>query len=195
MPETQNLNQKPIILAITGASGAVLGIRALEFLKEAHVETHLVISYAARQTIELETNRSLDAVIALADFYYDPDDLSAPIASGSFATRGMLVIPCSIKSLSSIANSYADNLITRAADVCLKEGRPLLLAVREAPYHRGHLRLMDLAARVGAIIFPPIPSFYGHPASLDDMIDNLVSRMLLRIGIDMGKHTIWNDKH
>jgi flavin prenyltransferase len=195
LPEMQILSPKRIILAITGASGAVLGIRALEFLKEAHIETHLVISHAARQTIKLETNRDLDEVIGLADFYYDPDDLGAAIASGSFTTHGMLVIPCSIKTLSAIANSFADNLIMRAADVCLKEGRPLLLAVRETPYHRGHLRLMDLAARMGAVIFPPVPAFYGHPASLDDIIDNLVSRMLMRIGIDTGKHTVWKERY
>jgi flavin prenyltransferase len=195
MSEAQSPSTKRIILAITGASGAILGLRALDMLRDADCETHLVISSAARQTIMLETNRSPDEIISQADFNYDPSDLAAPIASGSFVTAGMLVIPCSIKTLSSIANCYADHLIPRAADVCLKEGRPLLLAVRETPYHRGHLRLMNLAVRMGAIIYPPIPAFYGDPVSLNDMVDNLVARMLLRIGIDTGKHTIWNKNH
>jgi flavin prenyltransferase len=192
MTEIENRARKRIILAITGASGANLGIRALDMLREAGCETHLVISPAARQTILLETNQNPDEIAAQADFHYDVADLAASIASGSFTTAGMLIIPCSIKTLSSIANCYTDNLIPRAADVCLKEGRPLLLAVRETPYHRGHLRLMGMAARMGAVIFPPVPAFYGSPLSLDDMFDNLVARMLLRIGIDTGKYIIWD---
>jgi 4-hydroxy-3-polyprenylbenzoate decarboxylase len=160
-------------------------------LKESGVETHLIVSEAARATIRQETDWKIEDVLALAAVRYDPGNLGAAVASGSFVTGGMLVLPCSIKTLSAIANSYTDTLIARAADVCLKEGRPLVLAVREAPFHPGHLRLMALAARAGAIIFPPIPSFYGRPESLDEMIDNLVGRMLLRLGIDNSAYTRW----
>ena len=180
-----------LILAITGASGAILGIRALELLRQAGVETHLIVSQAAQATITQETDWKLEDVLALASVSYDPEDMGAAIASGSFVTYGMLVVPCSIKTLSAIANSFTHNLVARAADVCLKEGRPLLLAVRETPFHPGHLRLMTLAARSGAIIFPPIPSFYGRPQTLDEAIDNLVGRMLLRLGIDNSAYTRW----
>ncbi|HEX2997670.1 MAG TPA: UbiX family flavin prenyltransferase [Anaerolineales bacterium] len=183
---------KRIILAITGASGAILGIRALELLKEAEVETHLVISPAAEQTIASETDWSLADVKALAFTCYEPDDIGACIASGSFVTDGMLVVPCSIKTLSGIANSYADNLIVRAADVCLKEGRTLILTVRETPLHPGHLQLMQDAARVGAVIFPPVPAFYGKAQTVDELIDNLAGRILLRLGIENGHYHHWN---
>ncbi|MBN2387534.1 MAG: UbiX family flavin prenyltransferase [Anaerolineales bacterium] len=182
---------KRVILAITGASGAVLGIRTLELLNEAGIETHLVVSQAARQTLPGETGRTVAQVAALAAFCYDPGDIAAQIASGSFVTEGMLVVPCSIKTLSGIANSYSDNLVVRAADVCLKEGRPLLLAVRETPLHRGHLRLMQLAAEAGAVIFPPIPSFYGGPQTVDDLVTNLAGRILLRLGIANAHYSRW----
>lgn len=180
-----------IIVAITGASGAILGIRALQMLREAGVETHLIVSDSARTTIVQETDWRAEDVIALASVHYDPEDTGAAIASGSFVSSGMLVAPCSIKTLSAIANSFAHNLVARAADVCLKEGRPLVLAVREAPFHAGHLRLMSLAAKAGAIIFPPIPSFYGRPQTLDEAIDNLVGRILLRLGIDNPAYPRW----
>jgi 4-hydroxy-3-polyprenylbenzoate decarboxylase len=180
-----------VILAITGASGSILGLRLLELLNEAGVETHLVISAGAKLTIPRETGREIAAVAASASYHYETSDLGAAIASGSFVTQGMLIAPCSIKTLSAVANSYADNLIARAADVCLKEGRPLLLAVREAPYHRGHLRLMDLAARAGAIIYPPIPFFYGGPQSLDEVVTQIAGRMLLRLGIDNPAYPRW----
>ncbi len=180
-----------LILAITGASGAILGVRALEMLNAAGAETHLIVSEAARATLAQETDRRLEDLVPLAAATYDPGDLGAPVASGSFVTQGMLVAPCSIKTLSAIANSFSHNLVARAADVCLKEGRPLVLAVRETPLHRGHLRLMDLAARAGAVIFPPIPAFYGRPKSLEDAIDNLVGRMLLRMGIENLAYTKW----
>jgi flavin prenyltransferase len=180
-----------LILAITGASGAILGIRALEMLRQANVETHLVITASARVTIAQETDRRVEDIIALASHSYDPEDMGAAIASGSFVTRGMLVVPCSIKTLSAIANSFSHNLVARAADVCLKEGRPLVLAVREAPLHRGHIRLMSLAAKSGAILFPPIPAFYGRPQSLEEVVDGMVGRMLLRLGIDNSAYTRW----
>ncbi len=182
---------KRLILGITGASGSILGVRVLELLKEAGVETHLVISAGARRTLPLETGRSTAEVEELASFHYSPSDLEAVIASGSCLTHGMAIIPCSIKTLSGVANSYADNLIVRAADVCLKEGRPLLLAVRETPLHRGHLRLMDLAAKSGAIIFPPIPFFYGGPKNLDEVVTQIAGRMLLRLGIDNPAYPRW----
>ncbi len=181
----------PLLISITGASGAILGIRALELLKQVDVTAHLIISRAAEYTIEQETGWKVDEVKSLAEVCYDPEDLGAPVASGSYLTRGMLVVPCSIKTLSAIANSFTDNLIARAADVCLKEGRPLLLAVRETPLHLGHLHLMQLAVQNGAILFPPIPAFYGRPADLDALITGLVGRMLLRIGIDNPAYPRW----
>ena len=172
-----------VIVALTGASGAILGIRALERLRALGVETHLVISAAAHITIAQETDWKVSDVQALAHVSHDPRNIGATIASGSFPAHGMLVIPCSIKTLSGIANSYADDLIVRAADVTLKEGRPLVLVVRETPLHRGHLRLMDLAARAGAVIFPPVPAFYQRPATLDELVDQTVARAVQRLGI------------
>jgi flavin prenyltransferase len=182
---------KRVILAITGASGAILGIRALELLKTAGMETHLIISSAARQTLTIETKWKLEELEALASACYDPHQIGACIASGSFVTSGMLVAPCSIKTLSGIANSYANNLVVRAADVCLKEGRKLILAVRETPLHAGHLRLMKAVTRAGGVIFPPVPSFYGNPLTVDDLVTNLAARMLLRLGIDTEIYDRW----
>jgi 4-hydroxy-3-polyprenylbenzoate decarboxylase len=181
-----------VILAITGASGAILGIRALELLKEAGIETHLVISRAAQQIIKSETDWDLAAVEALAAANYAPQDTGARLASGSFVTEGMLVVPCSIKTLSGVANSYADNLVVRAADVCLKEGRRLILVVRETPLHPGHLRLMQLAAEAGAVIFPPIPAFYAGPKTIDELVTNLAGRILLRMGIENEHYRRWD---
>lgn len=185
------MSDLPLIVAITGASGAILGVRALELLVEAGIPVHLVISRAARKTLAMETGLSCEQVSAYAAAAYEPDDLAAPIASGSFRTRGMLIAPCSIKTLSAVANSYSSNLIARAADVCLKEGRPLLLAVRETPLHRGHLRLMSLAARAGAVIFPPVPVFYARPQSAAEIVTALAARMLLRLGIDTPGYPRW----
>ncbi|MCD4672509.1 MAG: UbiX family flavin prenyltransferase [Anaerolineaceae bacterium] len=181
-----------IILAITGATGAILGIRALELLHQADVETHLIISEPARLTISRETSWEPGQIKALADFVYQPDNIAAPIASGSFSTQGMLILPCSIKTLSQVANAHADNLIARSADVCLKEGRPLILAVRETPLHRGHIRLMDLAAKSGAVIAPPMPVFYHRPQSLDEMTDMIVSRLLKRLGLHLPDSYQWS---
>jgi 4-hydroxy-3-polyprenylbenzoate decarboxylase len=183
---------KRIILAITGASGAIYGLRALETLERLGIETHLVITPVGIRVLKEETNRLPSDLRHLTAQVWQPEDLSAPIASGSFATDGMLVAPCSIKTLSGIANSYAENLVQRAADVCLKEGRPLLLAVRETPLHPGHLRLMSQAAEAGAVIFPPIPAFYHHPKSIDDLINATVGRMLARIGIANDLVQPWN---
>jgi len=172
-----------LIVAISGASGAILGIRLLLALQRMQVETHLIVSAAGRATITHETDWRVEQVFALADRVYAPADVAAPIASGSFLTRGMIVMPCSIKSLSGIANSYSADLLARAADVALKEGRPLALVVREAPLHAGHLELMLKAARLGAIIFPPVPMFYARPGSLEEMADQIAGRVLERIGI------------
>mgnify|MGYP001082262038 FL=1 len=179
------------MVGITGASGAILGIRLLQALPPLGIESHLVLSPAAQATIAQETNWEVSQVQALASVSYNTQDIGAAIASGSYATRGMVIIPCSIKTLSAVANSYTDNLLTRAADVTLKEGRPLLLVVRETPLHRGHLRLMDLAARAGAVIFPPVPAFYTRPQTVDEMVDNTVGRILARLGIANTGYSVW----
>jgi 4-hydroxy-3-polyprenylbenzoate decarboxylase len=186
----QNLR---LVVGISGASGAILGIRMLEVLKALKIETHLVISPSAHTTILQETTWKPDTVLAMASHTYPYSDTGATIASGSFLTHGMVVIPCSIKSLSAIANSYSADLLSRAADVTLKEGRPLVLVVREAPLHPGHIRLMKLAADAGAVIFPPVPAFYARTASMDDMVDNIVGRVLARMGIDNELYTRWKE--
>jgi 4-hydroxy-3-polyprenylbenzoate decarboxylase len=180
-----------LVVGITGASGVILGVRLLETLRGTQIETHLVLSSAAAATLAEETSWKVSDVQALAGVTYNNRDIGAAIASGSYATRGMVVIPCSIKTLSAIANSYAADLLTRAADVTLKEGRPLVLVVREAPLHRGHLRLLSLAAEAGATIFPPAPAFYAHPQSLDDVVNNIVGRVLARLGIENDLYLPW----
>lgn len=180
-----------LVVGITGASGAIYGVRILEVLRSMSVETHLVVTDPARLTICLEMERTLQEVLALAAHTYTPEDFAAPIASGSCATAGMVVAPCSIKTLSAIAQSHADNLLVRAADVTLKEGRPLLLVVRETPLHVGHLRLMVRAAENGAIIFPPVPAFYAHPQTLGEMVDHTVGRILARLGFPNALYPPW----
>jgi len=182
-----------MILAITGASGAIYGLRALQALKTLQFEVHLIMSKVGARVLTQETGISLSEIRAMADFTHAADDLGAPIASGSFLTDGMLITPCSIKTLSGVANSYAENLIQRAADVCLKEGRPLLLAVRETPLHSGHLRLMLQASQAGAILFPPIPSFYQQPKTIEDLVEATVGRMLARVGIQNTLYHPWGE--
>lgn len=177
---------KRLIVGISGASGAIYGVRLLQVLRNVPgVETHLVMSQAARQTLSLETDLSLRDVQALADVVHDARDIAASISSGSFKTAGMVILPCSIKTLSGIVNSYTDTLVTRAADVMLKERRPLVLCVRETPLHLGHLRLMTQAAELGAVIMPPVPAFYHRPQSLDDVINQTVNRVLDQFDIDL----------
>ncbi|ENL6904201.1 UbiX family flavin prenyltransferase [Enterobacter ludwigii] len=177
---------KRLIVGLSGASGAIYGVRLLQVLRDvAEVETHLVMSQAARQTLSLETDLSLRDVQALADVVHDVRDIAASISSGSFKTAGMVILPCSIKTLSGIVNSYTDTLVTRAADVVLKERRPLVLCVRETPLHLGHLRLMTQAAELGAVIMPPVPAFYHRPVSLDDVINQTVNRVLDQFDIDL----------
>jgi 4-hydroxy-3-polyprenylbenzoate decarboxylase len=183
--------RKRVVLAITGASGAILGIRTLELLRKSAIETHLVISEAARRTIPIETGWSVADVHALANFCYEPQQIGARIASGSYTTLGMLVVPCSIKTLSGVAHSFADGLILRAADVCLKEGRKLILALRETPLHQGHLRLMKDATEAGAIIFPMVPAFYAGLQTLDEIVTDLAGRILLRFGIENDAYSRW----
>ena len=177
---------KRLIVGISGASGAIYGVRLLQVLRDvAGVETHLVMSQAARQALSLETDLSLRDVQALADVVHDARDIAASISSGSFKTAGMVILPCSIKTLSGIVNSYTDTLVTRAADVVLKERRPLVLCVRETPLHLGHLRLMTQAAELGAVIMPPVPAFYHRPQTLDDVINQTVNRVLDQFDIDL----------
>lgn len=177
---------KRLIVGISGASGAIYGVRLLQVLRDVtDIETHLVMSQAARQTLSLETDFSLREVQALADVTHDARDIAASISSGSFQTLGMVILPCSIKTLSGIVHSYTDGLLTRAADVVLKERRPLVLCVRETPLHLGHLRLMTQAAEIGAVIMPPVPAFYHRPQSLDDVINQTVNRVLDQFAITL----------
>lgn len=185
------MRKQRLVVGISGSSGAILGIRLLEALKPAPIETHLIITPSARLTIEQETDWKVADVLALATAHYRPNDISAPLASGSFDTLGMVVIPCSVKSLSAIANSYSGDLLTRAADVTLKEGRSLLLVLREAPLHAGHIRLMQQAVENGAVIFPPVPAFYTRPQTLDEIVDNIVGRVLSRLGIENDLYLQW----
>lgn len=167
------------VVGISGASGVIYGIRMLEVLQAvADVETHLVMSTAAAQTIGLETDYDPAFVEALADVNYRFRDIAAAIASGSFLTMGMIVLPCSMKTLSGIALSYSDNLLLRAADVTLKDRRPLILVPRETPFHLGHLRLLTQVTEMGAIVAPPMPAFYHRPQSVDDIINQTVNRLL-----------------
>ncbi|MGL5119902.1 MAG: UbiX family flavin prenyltransferase [Plesiomonas shigelloides] len=175
-----------LIVGISGASGAQYGIRLLQVLQPlAQIETHLIISQAARRTIALETDFSLREVTALADVYHDVRDIAASVSSGSYRTAGMVILPCSVKTLSGIVHSYADDLLVRAADVVLKERRTLVLGVRETPLHLGHLRLMTQAAELGAVIMPPVPAFYHRPQTLDDIIDQTVNRVLDQFAIEL----------
>lgn len=175
-----------LIVGISGATGALYGVRLLEVLKAVpEVETHLIASAAARQTLALETNYSWREVQALADEIHDVRDIAAPLSSGSFKTCGMVILPCSIKTLSAIVHSYSDTLLTRAADVILKERRKLVLGVRETPLHVGHLRMMTTAAELGAIIMPPVPAFYHRPKTIDDIVDQTINRVLDQFDIQL----------
>ncbi|MCU6670358.1 UbiX family flavin prenyltransferase [Enterobacteriaceae bacterium H4N4] len=177
---------KRLIVGISGASGAIYGVRLLQVLRGVtDVETHLVMSQAARQTLSLETDYSLRDVQSLADVVHDARDIAASISSGSFKTAGMVILPCSIKTLSGIVHSYTDTLVTRAADVVLKERRQLVLCVRETPLHVGHLRLMTQAAELGAVIMPPVPAFYHRPQTLDDVINQTVNRVTDQFDIQL----------
>ena len=192
MPDSGLHPPKRLIVGLSGASGVIYGIRLLETLRQdTGIESHLILSDAAKITIAQETDWRVSDVEALADVAHKSANIGASIASGSFDTLGMVVVPCSIKSLSAIAHSYANDLLSRAADVQLKEGRSLVLVVRETPLHLGHLRLMVQAAEIGAIILPPVPAFYSHPHTVDDIINGTVGRILLRLGIDNDLYFEW----
>jgi 4-hydroxy-3-polyprenylbenzoate decarboxylase len=181
-----------LIVAVTGASGAIYGIRLLEALRKARgVEVHLILSRGGKLTIGVETGWKVKDVEALADVVHSDQDLAASISSGSFRTAGMIVAPCSIKTLSGIAHSYADSLVVRAADVVLKEGRKLVLMPRETPLHAGHCRLLLRAAEIGAVIAPPMPAFYNAPKTLDDVINHNIGRVLDIFDIDSGLVKRW----
>jgi len=181
-----------LIVAITGSSGAIYGIRLLEALRAVpKVEVHLILSKGGKLTIGLETGRSIKSVDALAHEVHSDQDLAASIASGSFRTAGMIVAPCSMKTLSGIVNSYADNLVVRAADVVLKERRRLVLMPRETPLHAGHCRLLLQAAEMGAIVAPPIPAFYGKPKTVDELVDHSIGRVLDLFDIESGLVRRW----
>jgi 4-hydroxy-3-polyprenylbenzoate decarboxylase len=183
---------KRIVVGISGASGAVYGIRFLELLRRlADVETHLVVSDPAKRTIVEETDWAVKDVLALATHRYDNKDIGAAIASGSFKTDGMVIVPCSVKAAASVAHCLSDNLLTRAADVILKEGRPLILVVRETPLHLGHLRVLTALAEMGAVILPPMPAFYNRPKQIEDLVDHTLARVLDRLGLPQQLITEW----
>jgi 4-hydroxy-3-polyprenylbenzoate decarboxylase len=189
-----NYKRKRIIVGITGSSGVIYGIEILKELAKRDWETHLIISESGKRNITLETEYQVEDVESMANRIYTNDDLEAPPASGSFLTTGMIVAPCTIKTLSAIANSYSENLLVRAADVTLKEKRKLVLLVREAPLHKGHLRLMTMAADMGAHILPPIPSFYHHPKTIDDIIHQTVGKVFDYFGIEHELYARWGEE-
>ncbi|MCB9006440.1 MAG: UbiX family flavin prenyltransferase [Ardenticatenaceae bacterium] len=177
---------KKLIVGISGASGVIYGIRLLELLRDVpDVETHLIMSTAAATTIGLETDFTAEEVMQLADVYYRFRDIAAAVSSGSFKTWGMVVVPCSMKTLAGIANSFSDNLLLRAADVVLKDRRRLVIVPRETPLHLGHLRLMVQVTELGAILAPPMPAFYHRPESIDDIVNQTVNRLLDLLEIDL----------
>ncbi|MEJ1976299.1 MAG: UbiX family flavin prenyltransferase [Acetobacteraceae bacterium] len=186
--------RRRVIIGISGATGTTYGLRLLETLRCLDVETHLVITKAGERTLAYETDCKLRDVRAMADVWYSDADIGATIASGSFRTMGMIVAPCSVRSLAAIASGQTDGLLTRAADVCLKERRRVVLMFRETPLHAGHIRSMAQATENGAILFPPVPAFYDRPGSLDDMVNHTVGRVLDLFDIDAGLVRRWNGR-
>jgi 4-hydroxy-3-polyprenylbenzoate decarboxylase len=186
MGRAQNSKDMPekLVVGLSGASGVAYGIRLLEALRELRIESHLVMTKPARMTIAYETTLTPKQVEAKADHVHGIDDIAAPISSGSFRTAGMIVAPCSVRSMSEIATGVTSNLLTRAADVMLKERRPLILMVREAPLHLGHLRTMTALTEMGAIILPPVPAFYAEPKTLSDLVDQVVGKALDLVGLE-----------
>ena len=188
----QAKRMRRVIIAITGASGVIYGIRALELLRQIDdVESHAIITPSAYRTALAEVEYTPDQIKLLADQLYNHKDIGAAISSGSFQTNGMLVAPCSIKTLSAIANCFNDELTARAADVCLKERRRVVLMLRETPFHAGHIKLMDQATQAGAIVMPPVPGFYTRPKTLDDIIDQTVGRALDLLDIHLPTVKRW----
>jgi flavin prenyltransferase len=185
-----------LVVGITGASGSIYGIRLLEVLRgNADVQTHVVISAAGKRTLVEETRYSVADVEALAHHRYDVKDIGASIASGSFRTGGMVIAPCSIRTAAAIAACHSDTLVSRAADVTLKEGRPLILVVRETPLHLGHLRVLVALAEMGAVVMPPMPAFYNRPSGLDEIVDHTVARILDRLNLGQTLVREWPGTH
>jgi 4-hydroxy-3-polyprenylbenzoate decarboxylase len=180
-----------LIVGISGASGAIYGVRLLQALRKTRVESHLVITRAGQMTLTQETSLKLSDIAALADHVYGEQDLGAAISSGSFATSGMIVAPCSVRTLSEIAYGTTGNLVSRAADVVLKERRRLVLLLRETPLHLGHLRAMTAVTEMGAIVYPPVPAFYAQPASIEQMVDHTIGRVLDLFEIDSDGVSRW----
>ncbi len=188
-------NKRKLIIGISGATGAIYGVRMLQILSKIEdIETHLVLSKAGKMTIQVETPYSVKDVEALADVVHDINNVGASISSGSFRTQGMVIAPCSMKSMGAIAHSLGGDLLVRAADVVLKERKKLVLVVRETPLHLGHLEAMASLARIGAIIFPPVPAFYHRPKTLDDVINQTVTRILDQFDIDVSLFHRWDDE-
>jgi flavin prenyltransferase len=186
-----NSHPRRLIVGITGASGAIYGVRLLHLLKATGVETHLVMSRSAKVTLTQELDIDVADVLALADVVHQVDNIGASISSGSFKTIGMVIAPCSIRSLAEIASGVTSSLLTRAADVVLKERRRLVLVVREAPLHLGHLRSMTAATEMGAIVYPPVPAFYARPESLEQMVDHTLGRVLDLFDIETNAVSRW----
>jgi 4-hydroxy-3-polyprenylbenzoate decarboxylase len=183
----------PVLVGISGASGAIYGVECLRMLRELEIPTHLIVSETGIQTLSIELGMTISDLRPLADEVYNNKDMAAAVSSGSFRTKGMIVAPCSIKTLSGIANSYAGSLLVRAADVILKERQKLILMVRETPLHKGHLELMVKAADLGAIIHPPMPAFYNQPSSIDDIVRQTVGRALDQFGIEHSLIKRWKE--
>ncbi|KAL6918274.1 hypothetical protein ACHAP8_007530 [Fusarium lateritium] len=190
--QPKSTRRKRIIVALTGATGSILGIKALIVLRRLNVETHLIISKWAENTLKYETDYTVANIRALADATYSNHDLAAPIASGSFRVDGMIVVPCSMKTLSAISTGYCDDLISRAADVMMKERHRLVLVTRECPLSGIHLQNMLTATQNGAVIFPPVPAYYNKPATIDDLVDHSVGRMLDLFDLDTEDFDRWN---
>ncbi len=182
---------KPLIVGISGASGAIYGIRMLEILREVGIETHLIMTRAAQVTLAAETDLKVSDVEKLASVVHSNQDIGAACSSGSFGTRGMVIAPCSVKTLSEIAACPGGSLLSRAADVTLKERRRLVLMLRETPLHLGHIRSMQAATEAGAIVYPPVPAFYTRPTRLEDIVDHTVGRVLDLLGIDTKLVSRW----
>lgn len=189
----ENSQKKRLVVGISGASGVAYGIRLLESLKDLRIESHLVMSRAAEMTVAYETKLKPKQVLAMADRAYSIGNVGAPIASGTFKTLGMVVAPCSVRTMSEIATGVTTTLLSRAADVTLKERRPLILMVRETPLHLGHLRTMTALAELGAIILPPVPAFYAEPETLSDLVDQMVARALDLLGYDWPLARRWGE--
>ena len=193
MTDSASSARKRLVVGISGASGVIYGVRLLQLLRPTEIETHLVMSRAAQVTLGHETNWKLAEVQALADKVYASQDVAAAISSGSFLTQGMIIAPCSMRSLGEIATSTTTSLLTRAADVMLKERRRLVLMVRETPLHLGHLRAMVAATEAGAVVYPPVPAFYTRPTRVEQVVDHTLGRVLDLFGIDAGVVKRWGE--